>query len=99
MPFDVTITEGLRSEAQQKLNVAKGVSWTMKSKHLVGNAVDMVPYPVNWKNLDRFVTMAEHVFAASKELGIPVKWGGTWSTTTEGWQKTKNFDGPHIELA
>lgn len=100
MPFDITILPStIRTIEEQKANVAKGVSWTMKSKHLTGEAVDMAPYPVDWKDLGRFATMAEHVFAASKELGIPVKWGGTWSNTTEGWQKTKQFDGPHIELA
>lgn len=70
----------------------------MKSKHLTGEAIDMAPYPVDWNDLERFVVMAEHVLAASKELGIPVIWGGTWSDTTENWNKTKRFDGPHFEL-
>lgn len=99
MPFDITVLAStVRTVEEQKANIAKGVSWTMKSKHLTGEAIDMAPYPVDWNNLDRFVQMAEVVFEASKELGIPVKWGGTWSTSTEGWKQNKKFDGPHFEL-
>lgn len=99
MPFDITILAStIRTVEEQKANVAKGVSWTMKSKHLTGEAVDMAPYPVDWNNLERFVQMAEVVLATAKEMGIPVVWGGTWKETTEGWKQNKRFDGPHFEL-
>lgn len=100
MPFDITILPStVRTEQEQRDNVAKGVSWTMKSKHLTGEAVDMAPYPVDWKDLSRFEEMAKVVFEASKELNIPVKWGGTWKSTTDGWKQNKKYDGPHFELA
>ncbi|QQG33666.1 endolysin [Cronobacter phage A24] len=99
MPFDITILAStVRTEEEQRANIAKGVSWTMKSKHLTGEAVDMAPYPVDWNNLERFVQMAEVVLATAKEMGIPVVWGGTWKETTEGWKQNKRFDGPHFEL-
>lgn len=99
MPFDITILAStIRTVEEQKANVAKGVSWTMKSKHLTGEAVDMAPYPVDWNNLERFVQMAEVVLATAKEMGIPIVWGGTWKETTEGWKQNKRFDGPHFEL-
>ena len=51
--FDCTILEGKRSEAQQRLNVAKGVSKTMASKHVYpldqpSLAADVAPYPLKW---------------------------------------------------
>ncbi|NUI62189.1 M15 family peptidase, partial [Bacillus amyloliquefaciens] len=38
----VLIYETIRSEAQQRENVRKGASQTMKSYHLVGQALDFV---------------------------------------------------------
>lgn len=48
--WDCTILEGERTEAQQLLNVAAGVSKTMDSKHLhrPSTAVDVAPFPVTW---------------------------------------------------
>jgi len=40
--IDFGVIEGLRSEERQKELVAKGASKTMKSKHLDGNAVDLM---------------------------------------------------------
>ena len=58
---DVFVTEALRSLADQRKDVAKWVSKTMKSNHLKGKAVDIAYkwsalYPVNpilWMNLCR----------------------------------------------
>lgn len=98
MPFDLTVTEGLRTKEDQAKYVAAGTSWTMNSKHLIGKAIDIAPYPVDWGDYERFRVMAEHMFAAAKELGIRIKWGGTWAETTEGWLRNKKYDGPHFEL-
>lgn len=40
----VMIVDTLRTEAEQQAYVAKGVSWTLKSKHLTGDAIDICPY-------------------------------------------------------
>lgn len=89
--IDFKVLEGLRSKAQQAKNVAKGVSWTMNSKHLTGRAVDLIPlvngkptwaWPVYYK-------LAPQLKAAARAVGVKVKWGGDWK---------KNKDGPHWEL-
>ena len=55
---DFSVTEGKRSEEQQQLNVDKGVSKTMNSKHVYplgapSNAVDIQPYPFRgWPDED-----------------------------------------------
>lgn len=40
----VMIVDTLRTPAEQQANVAKGVSWTLNSKHLTGDAIDVCPY-------------------------------------------------------
>lgn len=40
----ICIVDTLRTQAEQVNNVAKGVSWTMKSKHLIGEAIDIAPF-------------------------------------------------------
>lgn len=98
MPFDITVLQStIRTVEEQRANVAKGVSWTMKSKHLDGRAVDMAPYPIDWKDLGRFEQMAKVVLATAKELGIKVRWGGDWNQNGD-WKDEKNYDGPHFEL-
>lgn len=52
---DFTVLNGLRSEKQQELNVANGLSKTMHSKHLIqadgfGHANDVAPYPQDWND-------------------------------------------------
>jgi peptidoglycan L-alanyl-D-glutamate endopeptidase CwlK len=89
---DAIITEGLRSVTQQIANVKKGVSWTMRSKHLQGRAVDVVPLVhgrPSWEWKKPLYDLAKAFKQASKELGIPIVWGGDWKTTK---------DGPHYEL-
>lgn len=55
--WDNKILEGKRSLEQQRENVEKGVSKTMHSKHVFpaaepSLAVDVVPYPLKWPQLD-----------------------------------------------
>ena len=42
-PVDFAIVEGRRSLETQRLYIAKGLSQTLNSKHLTGNAVDIAP--------------------------------------------------------
>lgn len=42
----VMIVDTARTAEEQAANVAKGVSWTLKSKHLTGDAIDICPYSV-----------------------------------------------------
>lgn len=102
VPFDVTVIESIRSVEKQRENVAKGVSWTMATKHLkqkdgYSHAIDIAPYPIDWNNKARFNTLAEHVMAAARKLGVKIRWGGDWNRNGD-WRDEKNYDGPHYEL-
>jgi peptidoglycan L-alanyl-D-glutamate endopeptidase CwlK len=85
---DFSVLEGLRSLEQQRINVEKGVSKTMNSRHLTGHAVDLIPYPVSW-DWEYFYPIADAMKQAAEELGVDIEWGGDW----------KSFpDGPHFQL-
>lgn len=90
-PIMFMVLEGPRSVAQQRKNVAAGVSWTMNSRHITGHAVDLVPlvdgraswaWPVYHK-------LAPTIKKAAKDVGVPLEWGGDWR---------KSKDGPHWQL-
>lgn len=99
MPFDITITEGYRSAARQKELFAQGATKVLTSRHMSGNAIDMCPYPVDYKDTKRFVIMAQHMFAAAKALNITIRWGGNWSRIDETQKPPSSFvDMPHFEL-
>ena len=88
---DFRVGEGMRTVAQQKKNVAKGVSWTMNSRHLTGHAVDLLALiggKVTW-SWAPYYKIAAAMKQSASELGVPIVWGGDW-------KKTK--DGPHFEL-
>lgn len=88
IPFRVN--EGLRSVAQQKENVAKGVSKTMNSRHLTGHAIDLIPMvggkpTFAWPVYFQFEPI---VLRAAADVGVPVEWGGRWKGLRDGphWQ-------------
>lgn len=100
--WDCTVIEGKRTEAQQKINVANGVSQTMQSKHVypIGApslAVDVAPYPVKWTDLNRFYAFAGFVIATARKLKIRVRWGGDWDSDRDLADQHFN-DLPHFEL-
>ena len=82
---DFTVMEGLRSLAQQKENVRKGVSKTMDSKHLkqpdgYGHAVDLVPWVdghAQWL-WPAIYPIAAAMREAAIGAGVRLRWGGVW---------------------
>ena len=89
--IDFRVIEGLRSKTRQIELVNKGASKTLNSRHITGHAVDVVALiggAVRW-DWPLYDKIAKAFKQASKELNIPIIWGGDW----------KNFkDGPHFEL-
>ena len=109
---DFTVIEGLRTKERQKELVYKGVSKTMNSRHITGHAVDIVPVKdgvIGWR-IDDYYPLAEAMATAADELGVRVRWGGSWSAINNrknhpsDWIKAyragggKFIDGPHFEL-
>ena len=102
---DFSVLEGLRSKSRQAELYAQGrtapgkiVTWTMTSKHIVGTAVDLVPYPLDWNDLKKFDAIAKAMFAAAKELNVNIRWGADWNQNGKPREKGET-DSPHFELA
>jgi|TARA_R110000824_G_scaffold217562_1_gene404031 peptidoglycan L-alanyl-D-glutamate endopeptidase CwlK len=99
--MDITIIEGLRSaETQNKYyldNKSKLDGYKKKSNHQTGRAVDLAPYPVDWKNTKRFYYMGGMIRGIAKERNIKIRWGGDWDS--DGETKDQTFmDLVHIEV-
>lgn len=95
-PIDFAVIETVRTIEQQKINVAKGVSKTMRSRHIPSvnksglcEAFDIAPYPINWKDIKRFILLSQHIKNTAKRLGINIEYGGDWKTFK---------DYPHYQL-
>ena len=101
--YDITVIEGLRSQERQDELMAQGKSKTKFGKHVQGKAVDIAPYPIDWKARDDFHLLGGFVLGVASQMGINIRWGGDWSSSSlyEGQRTTKdnNFDDlVHFEL-
>jgi peptidoglycan L-alanyl-D-glutamate endopeptidase CwlK len=79
-PVDFTVIEGLRTKERQAELLEQGFTRTMNSRHIIGQAVDIVPLPVDWKNPKPFGLVAEAMKKAADELGVKITWGGDWKS-------------------
>jgi peptidoglycan L-alanyl-D-glutamate endopeptidase CwlK len=78
---DFGVIEGLRTEEKQRELVAAGASQTMKSKHLTGDAVDLMAY-VNGRGcweLNVYDEIADAMKEAAYELDVMIRWGAAWN--------------------
>ena len=78
---DFGVTEGLRTIETQRRYVETGKSQTMDSKHLTGDAVDLVAYidgQVSWE-LNVYDNIADAVKQAAIEQDVAVRWGAAWN--------------------
>ncbi|EAF2172457.1 M15 family peptidase [Listeria monocytogenes] len=90
--IEVLIYETIRTKEQQAANVASGASQTMRSYHLVGQALDFVmakSKTVDWGayRSDR----GKKFVAKAKSLGF--EWGGDWSGFVDNPHLQFNFKG------
>lgn len=97
--FDCSIICGYRGKKEQDQYYVAGTSklkWP-RSKHNINpaEAVDVMPYPIEWNNMEKTKLFGAYVKSRIKELKRQGKiendiiWGGDW----------KNFtDYPHWEI-
>jgi peptidoglycan L-alanyl-D-glutamate endopeptidase CwlK len=108
-PVDFTIIYGWRDQATQNALVASGNSKTPwpTSKHNAVNsqgpcsrAIDFAPVSngrIDWKDTHMFALVAGVLFAAAKERGVKLRWGGDWDSDGNTTDQ-KFMDWGHIEL-
>jgi len=105
--FDCTIVCGYRNKIAQNKAYEDGFSHVLYpcSNHnkIPSMAVDVVPWPIEWENIDRMKYFAGRVLGTAdmlKRYGAithSVRWGGDWDM--DNFLKDTNFhDFPHFEL-
>lgn len=98
---DCTVLEGYRDKIAQDAAVAHGKSktpWpTSKHNKQPAMAVDVVPWPIDWSNKERFYHFAGFVKGIAVGLGINIRWGGDWDSDND-FTDEHFVDMPHYEL-
>ncbi len=97
--FNMTALTGHRNKEDQNEAFEKGTSqlrWP-KGKHnkMPSEAIDVAPWPIDWKDEVRYYRMGQLVMTRAHEMGIPLRWGGSWKNNgiADGW------DPGHFEMA
>lgn len=96
-PVDFIVIEGLRTKDRQKELVSTGKSQTMNSRHLTGNAVDIIPVNTKWQ-IDEFKPLLKAVKQAADELGVKLRFGINWKNDPSLPIETRFIDAPHVEI-
>lgn len=89
-PVDFAVIDGMRTEEEHLRNVAYGKSWTLRSRHQDGKAIDYAAV-IGGKITfipEYYIPIAAAFNLCSQKLHIPIIWGGEW----------KQKDYGHIEL-
>jgi len=78
---DFGVIEGLRTEKRQEELVASGASQTMKSRHLTGDAVDLMAYVGSRGSWELYLydDIADAMKAAAIEKDVGIQWGAAWT--------------------
>jgi peptidoglycan LD-endopeptidase CwlK len=105
VPF--MVVEGLRTAARQAELYAQGrtkpgkvVTWTLKSKHLDGLAVDLAPIvngKIDWNDLAKFDVIYRAMMLAASENALAIRYGGDWDGDGKLREKGET-DSPHFEI-
>ena len=98
---DCSVLEGHRNEERQNQLYEEGKT---KVKYPNGRhnaspsrACDVVPYPVDWNDRERFHLFAGFVLGIAYSMDIALRWGGDWNQNFE--VDDNQFDDfPHFEL-
>ena len=88
---DFGVIQGLRSVEEQKELVARGLSKTMKSKHLEGRAVDLMAYlngRACWE-INVYDEIADAMKQAAIDEDVHIRWGAAWTVSDiRSWEGT-----------
>ena len=99
--IDCSVLEGHRDERRQDKLYEEGktkVRYPMgRHNSKPSRAVDVVPYPVDWKARERFHFFSGYVLGLARRMGITLRWGGDWNMNFEV-DDNRFDDFPHFEL-
>ena len=98
---DCSVLEGHREKDRQNKLFKEGKTKVRypdgRHNRQPSSAVDVTPYPVDWKDRERQTLFAGFVIGVASQMGINLRWGGDWD---QDFQVVDNrFDDfPHLEL-
>jgi peptidoglycan LD-endopeptidase CwlK len=78
---DFGVIEGLRTVEKQREYYEAGASKTMNSKHITGDAVDLVAYigsRPSWE-LNLYDDIADAIRQVAIDFNVSIRWGGAWN--------------------
>lgn len=78
--YPIVITDGLRTPEEQARYVLQGKSKTLNSKHLTGDAVDILRFDLgrpHWE-LPLYAEMARTAQIWANANEVRIRWGGSW---------------------
>ena len=98
---DCSVLEGHRSAERQNKLYDEGKTKVRypDGRHNAdpSRAVDVVPYPIDWDDRERFHLFAGFVIGIARSMNIKLRWGGDWNMNFE--VDDNNFDDfPHFEI-
>ena len=98
---DCSVLEGHRGEERQEKLFKDGKTKVHypNGRHNASpsRAADVVPYPVDWDDRERFHLFAGFVLGIAYSMDISLRWGGDWNQNFE--VDDNQFDDfPHFEL-
>ena len=98
---DCSVLEGHRNQERQDRLFDEGKTKVKypngRQNAIISNAVDVTPYPVDWKDRERQTLFAGFVIGTARAMGVNLRWGGDWDQDFEV-QDNKFDDFPHFEI-
>ena len=98
---DCSVLEGHRDERTQDKYYEEGktkVRYPMgRHNSKPSRAADVVPYPIDWNDRERFHLFSGFVLGLARGMGITLRWGGDWNMNFEV-DDNKFDDFPHFEI-
>ena len=98
---DCSILEGHREKDRQNQLFDEGKTKVLfpngRHNDYPSNAVDVVPYPIDWEDRERMTLFAGFVIGVANQMGINLRWGGDWDQDFDV-QDNKFDDFPHFEI-
>ena len=99
--IDCSVLEGHRGQERQDKLYEEGKTKLKfpNGRHNMApsNAVDVTPYPVDWKDRERQTLLAGVVRGTARSMGIRLRWGGDWDMDFQ--VNDNRFDDfPHFEI-
>ena len=99
--WDCSVIDGHRDEETQNRYYDEDRSkvWWPNSKHnsYPSRAADVVPYPIDWDDWERFYAFSGFVLGVASQMGINMKSGLDWDMDRDFNEHTFK-DSPHFEL-